>query len=121
MGGATIAGAAASLSPSDDAGYDRVLGGGDMRILTVAAVPVLLLASVCTAAALDCTRIKALAAEGTRPSDIARQLGITTPDVQACLAGEVDESPPPRSQQPVGSMAPTLPSSDSAIPRPPGQ
>jgi hypothetical protein len=92
-----------------------------MRILTAAVVPVLLLASVCPAAALDCARIKALSAEGTRASDIARQLGITTPDVQACLAGEVEESPPHK-QQPTGaSIGTTLPSSDSSIPRPPGQ
>jgi hypothetical protein len=93
-----------------------------MRILTVAVVPALLLASVCTAAALDCARVKALQAEGTRPSDIARQLGITTPDVQACLAGAVEDTPPQRRQQPVGAaIAPTIPSSDSSIPRPPGQ
>jgi hypothetical protein len=93
-----------------------------MRILTAAAVPILLLASVCTASALDCARVRTLHGEGTRASDIARQLGITTPDVQSCLAGEGDETPAPRTQQPGGSvMAPTLPSSDSSIPRPPGQ
>jgi hypothetical protein len=93
-----------------------------MRILTVAAVPVLLFASACTATALDCARVKALNVEGKRASDIAHQLGITTPDVQSCLAGEVDETPATRTQQPASSVnAPTLPSSDSPIPRPPGQ
>ncbi len=93
-----------------------------MRILTVAAVPVLLIASACTATALDCARVKALNAEGKRASDIARQLGITTPDVQSCLAGEAEETPAPRTQQPTGSLiAPTRPSSDSPIPRPPNQ
>jgi len=98
------------------------VGGRDMRILTAVAVPVLLLASACTATALDCARVKALNADGTRASDIARQLGITTPDVQACLAGQVEEPPKTRTQRPETSVnAPTLPSSDSPIPRPPGQ
>jgi hypothetical protein len=93
-----------------------------MRILTAVTIPILLLASVCTANALDCARIKALQAEGKRASDIAHQLGITTPDVQSCLAGELDDAPAPRAQQPAAApIAPTLPSSDSPIPRPPGQ
>lgn len=93
-----------------------------MRILTVVAVPALLLFGACTATALDCARVKALNAEGKRASDIARQLGLTTPDVQSCLAGEVEDTPAPRAQQPaIAPIAPTLPSSDSPIPRPPGQ
>jgi hypothetical protein len=39
--------------------------------------------------ALDCTRIKAMTDEGLRPSEIAQALGITTPEVQACLAGAI--------------------------------
>jgi len=93
-----------------------------MRALTVVAVPILLLANACAATALDCARVKAMNAEGKRASDIARTLGITTPDVQSCLAGEVQETPAPRAKQPSGSLiAPTLPSSDSPLPRPPGQ
>jgi hypothetical protein len=93
-----------------------------MRILTVVAVPVLLLAGAYTATALDCARVKALNAEGKRASDIARALAITTPDVQACLAGQVEDTPTTRTQRPDTAVnAPTLPSSDSPIPRPPGQ
>ena len=93
-----------------------------MRILMAVAVMFLLLASVSAAMALDCARVKALNAGGTRASDIARQLGITTPDVQSCLAGEVEETPSPGVRQPKSSIInPTLPSSDSPIPRPPNQ
>ncbi|TMA80113.1 MAG: hypothetical protein E6J72_09210 [Deltaproteobacteria bacterium] len=93
-----------------------------MRTLTIVMIPALVLAGVSTAAALDCARVKALNAEGKRASDIARALGITTPDVQACLAGEVDDTSKTRTQRPDTQVnAPTLPSSDSPIPRPPGQ
>ena len=93
-----------------------------MRIVMAAAVAICLLAHVHVALALDCARVKALNAEGTRASDIARQLGLTTPDVQSCLAGEVEETPAPGVRQPTRSLInPTLPSSDSAIPRPPNQ
>ena len=90
-----------------------------MRILTAAAVPVFLLALACTATALDCARVKALNGEGRRPADIARELGITTPDVQSCLADEA-EIPTGRGQ-PAGEMPATLPAADSPIPRPPNQ
>ncbi len=90
-----------------------------MRVLPVVAVPVLILVGACTATALDCARVKALDAEGKRASEIARQLSLTTPDVQACLAGRVDDTPK-RASQPV-PIAPTLPSSDSPLPHPPGQ
>ena len=93
-----------------------------MRVLTAAAIAVFVLTGGSTARALDCARVRALNDEGKRASDIARQLAITTPDVQACLAGDVEETPAPRTRQPSGAiMAPTLPSSDSPIPRPPGQ
>jgi hypothetical protein len=91
-----------------------------MRILTAAAIPVLLVASACTATALDCARVKALNGEGRRPADIARELGITTPDVQSCLADEA-ETPTTRSQPAGSEMPPTLPAADSPIPRPPNQ
>lgn len=93
-----------------------------MRVLTAVAIPVFVLAGVCTASALDCARVRALNGEGKRASDIARELAITTPDVQACLAGDVEETPAPRTGRPSGSiMAPTLPSSDSPLRHPPGQ
>jgi len=88
----------------------------------VVVAPALVLLGACTAIALDCARVKALDADGKRASDIARQLGITTPDVQSCLAGEVEETPSPGVRQPKNSIInPTLPSSDSPIPRPPNQ
>ncbi len=42
-------------------------------------------------AALDCARVKELTAQGSSPAEVARTLGITTPDVQACLADAVEE------------------------------
>ena len=93
-----------------------------MRIVMAAAIALLLLAGVHPALALDCARVKSMNAEGTRASDIARQLGLTTPDVQSCLAGEVEETPRPGVQHPARSLiSPTLPSSDSPLPRPPNQ
>ena len=91
-----------------------------MRMLAVVVAPALVLLGACTATALDCARVKALDAEGKRASEIARQLSITTPDVQSCLAGRVDE-PPKRTTQQAIPIAPTLPSSDSPLPHPPGQ
>ena len=44
--------------------------------------------------ALDCARVRQLIDDGQRPADVARELGITTPDVQACLAGVVDVPEP---------------------------
>jgi len=93
-----------------------------MRIVMAAAIALLLLAPAHPALALDCARVKSMNAEGTRASDIARQLGITTPDVQSCLAGELEATPRPGVQQPARSLInPTLPSSDSPLPRPPNQ
>ena len=93
-----------------------------MRVSMAVVIGFLLLAQAPAAMALDCARVKALSAEGTRASDIARQLGMTTPDVQSCLAGETEETPSPGVRQPRHSLInPTLPSSDSPIPRPPNQ
>jgi hypothetical protein len=59
------------------------------------------------AAAQDCSRVQALREQGKRPADIAIELGITTPDVQACLAGQVEETEPdPRRPVPVPFNAP---------------
>jgi len=49
--------------------------------------------------ALDCARVQQLTDGGMRPAEVARELGITTPDVQACLAGTV-EVPKPGERRP---------------------
>lgn len=65
------------------------------------AVVVLVLTSTPVTAALDCARVRELSQGGARASDIARTLGITTPDVQACLAGVVEE---PAMANPAGKL-----------------
>lgn len=69
-------------------------------------------------AALDCGHVKELTAEGSSPADVARALGMTTPDVQACLAGVVDE---PVMANPAGKLplAPQRPIADTPIRRAP--
>ena len=62
-----------------------------MRMTTVVAVVTLVLTSTPVKAGLDCARVRQLSQSGSRPADIARTLGITTPDVQACLAGVVED------------------------------
>ena len=68
-----------------------------MRTTTMALTGFLLVLASAPALALDCERVQALQREGKRASEIARELGITTPDVQACLAGAVE--PVPRGAQ----------------------
>jgi hypothetical protein len=87
---------------------------------TLCAVAVLSCVSVRAEAALDCARVKTLHDQGKRASDIARELDITTPEVQGCLAGEIEESAPagggtglPLSRQ--------LPAGDAPVRRPPNQ
>jgi hypothetical protein len=72
----------------------------------------------CADAALDCARVKELDAQGASPADIARTLGITTPDVQACLADAVDE---PVMANPAGKLplSPQRPIGDGPIRRAP--
>ena len=73
------------------------------------------------ASALDCDRVRAMQKDGKRPADIARELGITTPDVQGCLAGAIDDAKPvPRRPTGVG-LQPPLPVGDGAVPRAPNQ
>ena len=91
-----------------------------MRIMMACAAGVLLLAAA-PAAALDCARVRALDGQGKRASEIARELGITTPDVQACLAGEPEEQSPSRERAGGLGLAPQLPASDSPLPRSPNQ
>lgn len=69
-------------------------------------------------AALDCARVKELTAQGSSPADVARTLGMTTPDVQACLADAVDE---PVMANPAGKLplAPQRPVGDGPIRRAP--
>jgi hypothetical protein len=53
---------------------------------------VLALASAPVASAkLDCARVKEMKQQGSSAVDIARALGLTTPDVQACLADQVED------------------------------
>jgi predicted transcriptional regulator len=66
-----------------------------MRTLVRSVVGAVLVTLVAApAVALDCARVKTLHEEGKRASEIARELGITTPDVQACLADQVEEPAP---------------------------
>ena len=62
-------------------------------------------------AALDCGRVKELTAQGSSPAEVARTLGMTTPDVQACLADAVEE---PVMANPAGKLplAPQRPIGD---------
>ncbi len=72
------------------------------------------------ALALDCEQVKTLAREGKRASEIARELGITTPDVQACLAGAVQQ-PAPRTQAGRLPLAPRLSGTEEPVRRGPNQ
>ncbi len=69
-------------------------------------------------AGLDCGRVKDLKQQGRSAVDIARTLGLTTPDVQACLADEVDE---PAMANPPSKLplAPQRPIADGPIRRAP--
>ena len=89
-----------------------------MRTTTKVAVVTLVLTSTPVMAALDCTRVHELSRSGARPADIARTLGITTPEVQACLAGVVEEPAiaNPSSKLP---LAPQRPTGDGPIRRGP--
>jgi hypothetical protein len=68
-------------------------------------------------AGLDCARVHEMNASGTKASEIARALGLTTPDVQACLAGEVEE--PVANQAGKLPLSPQIPESDAPIRRGP--
>jgi hypothetical protein len=93
-----------------------------MRLQTAGTAVLLVMLSARGAQALDCARVLAMHDEGKRAADIARALGITTPDVQGCIAGELGEEkavkPPDRGG---AATAPQLPTGDSPIPRPPNQ
>lgn len=82
------------------------------------AMAMVLLVSAPAFAALDCARVKEMKQQGASPADIARSLGLTTPDVQACLAGVVEE---PAMANPASKMplAPQRPIVDGPIRRAP--
>ncbi len=75
------------------------------------------LATASTSWALDCARVQQLTDGGMRPAEVARELGITTPDVQACLAGVVEVPKPgaPRPQR----VPFNIPGSADELRRPP--
>jgi hypothetical protein len=88
-------------------------------VLTTMRLAVIALVMASTPAmALDCARVRELDQDGTRASDIARTLGITTPEVQACLAGVVEE---PVMANPAGwlPLSPQRPTNDAPIRRGP--
>jgi hypothetical protein len=94
-----------------------------MRMTTSMAAALLALATMLatptpTRAGLDCARVKELKQQGTSAVEIARTLGLTTPDVQACLADVVEE---PQMANPAGKLplAPQRPIADGPIRRAP--
>jgi hypothetical protein len=90
-----------------------------MRRTTTTIVTAAALATIAVPAlALDCARVQELAKGGARASDIARTLGITTPDVQACLAGEIEEKPVANAAGKL-PLAPQVPQGDAPIRRAP--
>jgi hypothetical protein len=90
-----------------------------MRTTTMMIAMALALASARAAmAGLDCARVKELKQQGSSAVEIARTLGLTTPDVQACLAGVVEE---PQMANPPSKLplAPQRPIADGPIRRAP--
>ena len=94
-----------------------------MRKVAILVVLITVAMSGTAFAVLDCPRVKQLHGEGQRPADIARALGVTTPEVQECMAGEVEEPAP--SAASVGDslrLAPNeIPSNENPVPRGPNQ
>jgi hypothetical protein len=89
-----------------------------MRMTTTMALAMFLLTSAPALAALDCAKVEELKKSGQSPVEIARTLGLTTPDVQACLAGVVEE--PTMANAPSKlPLAPQRPSGDGPIRRSP--
>jgi hypothetical protein len=73
-------------------------------------------------AALDCPRVQKLNGEGKRPADIARELGVTTPEVQECLAGDGEQQAPAAADAnrlPLAQQAPSA--AVNPVPRGPNQ
>lgn len=74
-----------------------------MRTTTMATTAALVLVLVTSqaGAGLDCARVKQMKQQGASAVEIARELGLTTPDVQACLADAVE---PPQMANPAGKL-----------------
>jgi hypothetical protein len=89
-----------------------------MRTTRILLLAVTIATASAPALALDCAQVRELSKNGTKASDVARSLGITTPDVQACLAGEVEDKPV---ANPAGKLplAPQVPQNDPPIRRAP--
>ncbi len=89
-----------------------------MRMTTTIAMAALVLVARPVLAKLDCARVQELKQQGSSAVEIARALGLTTPDVQACLAGVVEE---PQMANPAGKLplAPQRPVADGPIRRAP--
>jgi hypothetical protein len=92
-----------------------------MRMTTMTAAAALVLTMLPAAmaiGALDCARVKELNSQGKSAVEIARTLGLTTPDVQACLADVVEE---PQVANPASKLplAPQRPIGDGPIRRAP--
>ncbi len=91
-----------------------------MRMTTMLAAAAVVLVSTPAMAGLDCARVKEMKQQGTSAVDIARTLGLTTPDVQACLADVVEE---PQMANPPSKLplAPQRPVADGPRRGPDGQ
>ena len=90
-------------------------------VIGVAAVGVLVQGGTALAV-LDCARVQKLSGEGKRPADVARELGVTTPEVQECIAGKGDERPSANADAgrlPLGQQAPSA--AVNPVPRGPNQ
>ena len=86
-------------------------------LVTIGVAATIALVVPATAWSLDCARVQKLTDGGMRPAEVARELGITTPDVQACLAGVV-EVPQPGERRP--QRVPfNIPGSADELRRPP--
>ncbi len=86
--------------------------------ITILAAVLALTSAPLASAKLDCARVKELKRQGSSAVEIARTLGLTTPDVQACLADEVED---PQVVNPPSKLplAPQIPVADGPIRRAP--
>jgi len=95
-----------------------------MRNVVMSVVAMMLLTTGTVLAELDCTRVQKLHDEGQRPADIARALGVTTPEVQECMAGEKPVEPSTaKAGDPIKlPLTPhEIPANDNPVPRGPNQ
>ena len=94
-----------------------------MRKVAMTVVTMTFLVTGPAFAALDCARVQKLHDEGQRPADIARTLGVTTPEVQECMAGEKIEPSTASAGDPIKlPLVPNeIPGNDNPVPRGPNQ